>query len=333
LQHVNNFRGIAILLIVFNHSFSGVKHDFFIMKILYCILDNITVLFVFIAGYLFSFLSKKFTYSLYLEKKITNVFLPYIFVSIPAVLLYLLKVKMEHRWIDMNWFYSSLNVVEQYFYLMVYGAHLGPFWFIPMIVLFYVISPAFYFLSKNSSVLLLSFIVSLGVAFFVGRPEFDDNPFLSFLFFLPAYLFGMLLRLNPSWYMFFADRSFILLSCSIVLSGFFYYFYSPVISSSIDLIVKLLFSFLGFVCCYTFLNYKVKWLDLFARLSFFIYFIHGYFAPVIVILAKKAGLSFGGPAALMWLVLFFLIIISMSLVSYVIAKVIFKNKSKIFIAA
>ncbi len=333
LQFVNNFRGIAILLVVLNHAFRGVEHDFFLTKILYAILDNVTVLFVVVAGYLFSVISKDFNFLSYLKNKVLMVLLPYLFISTPAALLYLLKMKTEHWWIDMEWFYSQLNIIEQYFYLMSYGAHLGPFWFVPMIILFYFLSPILYLLSKNNGALFLVFLPSLAVSIYLGRPEYNENPFFSLLFFMPAYLFGMLLKSNPDLYSGWGKSSTFVLLLGLFISGCFYHFYGELASSSVDIVIKLLFSLVGFSCCYTLLNCKVKWLDLFARLSFFLYFIHGYFAAIIAIVTQKLDLAFCGPAALFWLVIFFIVIVFLSLSAFVVAKVIFKDKSKFFVAA
>lgn len=333
LQFVNNFRGIAILLVVLAHAFRGVEHDFFLTKILYAILGNVTVLFVVVAGYLFSVISKEFHFLNYLKNKALIVLLPYFFVSIPAVLIYIFKVKTEHWWIDMEWFYSQLSIIEQYLYLMAYGGHLGPFWFVPMIVLFYFLSPILYFLSKHDVVLLLVFLSSLVLSIYLGRPEFNENPFFSLLFFMPAYLFGMLLKSNSSWYKVLGSSSVFALILGLVASGCYYHFYGELASSSIDIVIKLFFSLVGFSCCYTFLNHKVKWLDLFARLSFFLYFTHGYFAAAIDILFQKIGFSFDGQAAILWIIIFFAVIIFLSLSIFVLVKVIFKDKSKFFVAA
>ena len=90
VAHVHNFRGLAISLIVAVHCLSifdwsaspGLERW---LKIL---LLNATVFFLFIAGYLFQHLSARFHYPSYLQTKFRNVVLPYLVVSIPALILF-----------------------------------------------------------------------------------------------------------------------------------------------------------------------------------------------------------------------------------------------------
>jgi len=89
LRYIHNFRAIAILLIVAGHCVLGLtwgNYKYPLFKNLFIIiLMNGTVLFVFIAGFLFQHLSSNFSYQKYLLKKNKYVILPYIICSIPAI--------------------------------------------------------------------------------------------------------------------------------------------------------------------------------------------------------------------------------------------------------
>ena len=89
LRYVHNFRGLAILMIVAGHIaglLTFVAHPG-LNAAIQSLTINGSVYFVFIAGFLFQFLSRKYQYNRYLEKKVKNVILPYVLVSIPAILL------------------------------------------------------------------------------------------------------------------------------------------------------------------------------------------------------------------------------------------------------
>jgi fucose 4-O-acetylase-like acetyltransferase len=89
LRYVHNFRGFAIILIVLSHLLGFLKWETGTENwqvIWNVIFRNGTVYFVFIAGFLFQHLSKKYEYRDYLKKKFSNVILPYLIISISAVL-------------------------------------------------------------------------------------------------------------------------------------------------------------------------------------------------------------------------------------------------------
>ena len=85
LRYVHNFRAVAIVIIVAGHAVVTLGRDAqpAQMDFLLDLLDNGTVLFVFIAGFLFEHLSRKFEYRSYLRKKLLNVIVPYLLISAP----------------------------------------------------------------------------------------------------------------------------------------------------------------------------------------------------------------------------------------------------------
>ncbi|MGH1378016.1 MAG: acyltransferase family protein [Alphaproteobacteria bacterium] len=330
-QFMNNYRGIAILMVMLAHSISTVKSikplETNIVSLVDLHMDNCTLLFVAVAGYFFSVLSSNYSYLPFLKNKFKAVVCPYFFISIPMITLYIFNFKHNHRWIDLNWFHESLDPLSQYLLLMLTGAHLGPLWFVPMIIIFYVVSPIFIFIQNNRS-LLVSFIFSLGIAVYLGRPGLNENTFHSFAYFLPAFFLGMLLSEKKNWYECISKYSDLLLLSYVVLVSAIYL--NIEVNSSIDLFIKLTLAFLMFAFLFKRLNYKVPWLDLFARLSFYLFFIHGYFTGLARMIFRKSTFEVEEVSAF---ILVFIYIVFMSLSSYVVCKLILKDKTKIILGA
>ena len=89
LGYIHNFRGIAILFVVGGHILlSWPENEHPLAKdVLYSIWQNGTVLFVFIAGYLFQYLIGKYRTFDYWKKKLRYVILPYLLISGPAIII------------------------------------------------------------------------------------------------------------------------------------------------------------------------------------------------------------------------------------------------------
>ena len=86
LHFIDYFRAIAIVLIVAGHCIFWGKPQGIIRQTNLYLFTGGTFLFVFIAGFLFQYLSYKFEYKSYLIKKWNNVVLPYIITLIPVVI-------------------------------------------------------------------------------------------------------------------------------------------------------------------------------------------------------------------------------------------------------
>ncbi|WP_284378951.1 acyltransferase family protein [Litoribrevibacter albus] len=328
MQYLNNFRGGAILAILFIHSISTISiGDSLFLSVLSKTLSGATFLFVMISGYFFARFSDGFKYFSYLKDKLAFVLVPYVVLSFPAAMIYVLGFKSSHTWMDMSWF-GSLSSIEQYTYLLMTGAHLGPLWFIPMMVMFYLFSPVFFEIC-NKSLVLPVFVFSVIVSFIIGRPQFDNSPFLSFLYFLPAYILGFVIFYYHEVLVWFSKKSvlllFLVLFMNLALSIYF-----SVVDNHVSVFYQVVFSFLLLAVFYRYYNYRLRWLDLFARLSFFIFFIHGYFSGLFRAGYKK--IDYSGFEVL--LVLFaFLVTVFLSLSVFVFLKLLLKNKTKTFIGA
>jgi len=185
LGYIHSFRALAILFIVAGHSidfFSWSEADSTIERLLRILVSNGSVLFVFIAGYLFQHLAMKYQAKKYFIAKLKNVILPYFLVSIPAIAIFVFVIPRETVW---QGFYDDPQWLQiAYFYLT--GMHLAPLWFIPMITLFYLVAPLLVFADKNKHfywILPITIVASC----FISR----GLPHQSFIHFFSVYLLGM----------------------------------------------------------------------------------------------------------------------------------------------
>ncbi len=188
LNYIHYFRGFAILIILGIHvrMVYPWADDDFSKQLLITLLDNGTVLFVFIAGFLFQYLSHKFEYLPYLKRKFKFVVLPYILVSLPAIIN---RLFLEPGTWEPDFLMDSSSLVKGA-YLIATGKHLGPFWFIPMIILFYIISPLFVAIDKPWFYKFL-FPVIIIATLFTYRFGYFSNSVDSAIHFLPVYIFGI----------------------------------------------------------------------------------------------------------------------------------------------
>ncbi|WP_185154133.1 acyltransferase [Fulvivirga sp. M361] len=191
LNYIHNLRGLAILFILGVHcrtSF-GWGDNTFSEKFWFSILVYGTIIFVFIAGFLFQHVHRaKFDYKTYLKKKFTYVILPYVIVSIPA-LINKLFFDGHQPWQSDDYLTSS--VIYKVGYMLVTGKHMGPFWFIPMITLIYIISPLLIYLDRTRYFYKFLFPFVFVSGLFLYDFGYNVNTWISFLYYIPVYLFGM----------------------------------------------------------------------------------------------------------------------------------------------
>jgi len=191
LRYIHNFRGLAILLIVVGHlSVFFIDEPIDGLPIIYTILKNGSTYFIFIAGFLFQFLSKKYNYTSYLKNKLFNVVLPYILISIPAIILCLFKNEPYYPSSSFTSSFSEWPLFYKVIILYITGGHFFHFWFMPMIFLFYLFSPLFIWLDKNPKCYrILPLLICLSVI--IPRPQDDLFIFQNFVHFIPTYILGM----------------------------------------------------------------------------------------------------------------------------------------------
>ncbi len=197
LKEVHRLRAIAIFIVVSTHCLPLFKMqgDGWAMALFHSLITNGTVYFMFIAGLLFEHQSVKFRFYPYLKKKLHYVIIPYVVVSMPVLLIDAIQGSGIFNPADAHhWPTLFQNVVAA----LLSGAIIEPpFWFIPMIAVFYLLAPALLWITRLRYFGIL-LPVTVILASFSHRPTALDHVWQSFPYFLPAYLYGMWFRTNYS---------------------------------------------------------------------------------------------------------------------------------------
>lgn len=347
LNYIHYFRGLAILFIVGLHAAVTLIWDdrFLQRKALIVLFNNGTVLFVFIAGYLFYHLNKnKFNYFDYLKKKFLYVILPYLFVSIPALFdkFYFSKVG-DHWW--MNHEFVEHSTVAKVFFLLLTGRHMGVFWFIPMISVVYIFAPLILKFAKTQLFLyLVPVLVVLGL--FTFRFGYYANIALSLEYFVPVYLFGIwVYRLKD--FIFGHAKAFLIILgvafVAITLAEFFEWLpFSETISLRDVKYTIYRFNWNKFkmhIFCVGALVYffqqpeaNYSFLKLMGDYSFGVFFVHLYVIQVFRLLDRGGYLRISPPNVIIFIAYFAVVVlITLGLVKLV--RVVMKDKSRYFVGS
>ena len=292
LNYINIFRGLAILLIVAGHTMQFGDNSSLIHKINCEIVCGGTALFIFISGFLFQHLSGKFEYKNYLKKKWTNVLLPYFITSLVGIGFCFVYPQTYGNSFD------GLNPLIQIPMFLTTGRiHNTPTWFIPMIVLFFFCSWVLLKLEQKGwlyKLLPLMFLITL----MYPRIDVDYNSiinlsytqkyfacvgyiFKGFIHFFSLYVFGMFCSKYKEVIDIFYRKRLLLWLIMICLSSLdvFLNYHNIYTNYTISKTV-LTMLILGYLKHYDdwitkkeFLN---KALDITAKYSFGLFFIHWY---------------------------------------------------------
>lgn len=289
LQYINRFRGVAILFVIIGHCVALIYKGDVMSRVLSVIWVEGTTMFLLISGFLFQHLKHKYETGKFYKNKVSNVLAPYILISIPAILMYVLELKKDHQWILTPDFYA-LPSYSKVFMFYLTGAHLGPLWYIPMIFLFFLIAPLLLKIDKHSRLYwLLPFLLIL--SFLIPRPENNSNPIQAFVHYLSIYLLGMFMsRYKKIIFNVFSKKAIlgtvvaftIFLSYLIFLGFSSLFFVQKILLSAV--LIYLLFRFEGVENKLTKKTFSS--LDYLGAISFGLFFLHGYLLG-----ALKMGLS------------------------------------------
>ena len=168
LLYINYLRAFAIILIVAGHTLLWGKYGTTIRLTNLFLFKGGTLLFVFIAGFLFQYLAYKFEYKKYLITKLKNVILPYCITMFPVAIVFAVRLhNPEH-------FLYSYPPIIRFINVMFVGQIInGPLWFVPMIAIFFLLAPVLLKL-KNYRIVWFSVIIcSLASTILLHRPGFE----------------------------------------------------------------------------------------------------------------------------------------------------------------
>lgn len=276
LSHIHNFRAYAILGIVGAHSLHAFQWNDspFVFEFFDTIFNQSSVLFFFIAGFMFQYLGDRFEKWAYWKKKFKNVIVPYLLLSIPSIYYYTTIGLQDNVW---SGFYDY-PLYKQAFYFLITGKHLAPFWFVPTIALFYMAAPLLIRADRDRRIYFLLPMFMM-ISFFIGR-DGQYGPINKAAYLFSVYLFGMFSSVYHDKILEFVKKyQWVLLGCililiagNLVVDGKERYFQYAL---KVAMCPMLLFYFDR-------AESLVKGrLDYLAHISFGIFFIHAYVLPVI----------------------------------------------------
>ncbi|ART80401.1 acyltransferase family protein [Oceanisphaera avium] len=287
LSSINWFRGIAIIFVVMGHvhltTFAGMEYN-------YDFMSNGTFFFVLIAGFLFHYLKEKFQYTDYIRKKFKFVVLPYLFVLIPGVLLAIYYYVNGLTWFKADEIPEVQNLVYYVFYLITHGGTvIGPLWFIPMICIFFVVSPVIKMIMESRYFGLITTVFFL----FTLTSDRPELPELSFIYWLGVYLLGGYLSANYSVIQTHSKKILVVSTLALIVWSFIE---TSLVSHSDILKLIKTFVFMSLFCIIEDKNIELKVFDVLAKYSFGIFFLHGYILQAF----QRAVVPIAGANFLVW---------------------------------
>jgi Uncharacterized protein conserved in bacteria len=275
------FRAFAIVNIFFIHVWrlpSSKQFDsasFLVAGLRELAFHGSTIYFLFISGFLFFFLaSKTFSAQRHYWRKFKYVVVPYIIWSLIALLVSAM-LDVDHRLSSQPNAWEGLKTTV---HILLNGNAVFVFWFIPVIVCLFIISPFFLKLSKRSFTVV---VAVAGVLPLLGTRTGADLSVGQFLYFAPSFLFGGWVFQHYERFQFFIRRYKIPLLSVFVISSFLivYVTYYSVslpyikVEESLFYIQKMAATcFVIYLLLYA--RQHMGLVDLLAKFSFAIYFTH-----------------------------------------------------------
>jgi len=318
LRYIHNFRGIAILFVVGGHAYLTLswKAGSPSQKFFDAFWQNGSVLFVFIAGFLFQHLSWKFEYKKYLQSKLSNVLIPYLIISAPEIIYRLYTNKFMDFSVTENPDILHWSLLHKLSYMLFQGAHLPQLWFVPMIFLFYLIAPILIYMDRHPK-LYWTLILTVVISILVERRPFSNIPKM-FVHFFSVYQFGMFISHYKNKFLEVAKKYWILLSVLTVLFFSLTMIYYSSEAYPLSYIHKMFFCMFFLYWGWRLDKYLPKFLGYLAEISFGIFFIHYYFNIAYYTLAQHyfPSAKIGNPLTWM-LCMIFVILGSMAFIELI----------------
>ncbi len=289
LNYINVFRALAILLILAGHTLQIGDKGTLLNRLSVEIFTGGTALFIFISGFLFQHLSYKFEYKNYMVKKWKNVIVPYMITAIPGIILCFTIPQIYKNPFDGLNYFAQIGI-----FLTTGRVHNVPAWFIPMIVIFFILSYLLLYLEKKNILYkLLPILIAVTVLIPRGdiEPEWVSNldylhkyfaylkyVLSGFIHFTSMYVLGMYLSKYKEKIDILYDKRLILIFLMLVSTASDIYFNN--INGTISKIFLTLIV-LGYLKHY---DEQIKSfekinnaLDVIAKYSFGLFFIHWYY--------------------------------------------------------
>ncbi|WP_160710978.1 acyltransferase family protein [Chitinophaga solisilvae] len=328
LNYIHHFRGVAILYVVASHVVVDWAPDSNTARIIGVLMQNVTILFLFIAGYLFQHLSGKFEYRDYMKKKVQHVICPYLFLSAIIITARLVFNSIPEPTLRQHPDFGQWPHWEQAAYYLLRGTHMQQLWFIPMITMYYVIAPFFIYIDRHPRLyyLLIPFYI---ISLLVHRSDLSHT-FTMAIHFLSVYLFGMFLSHYKEQYLAFAKKYWLLITVMAPLFWVLTYYAPSGIYDSVDFTQKLLFCCFFIYWLWKLDKYMPSFIHVLATLSFGIYYVHYFFVMLLRGLSNRF-FHHGIPGTLLNWVICLILTTVMSVILLKLVKRIAGDKSKYFV--
>lgn len=343
---IQNFRAIAILIIVLGHSFgvSGVSINSYSEIFVRNLFSGGTTLFVFVSGMIFTLIfSKQMIFTSYIKRRSLRLLLPYLILSIIPMALHIYTKNPIS-----NGFFlppEQASFVQQYIIpvikYLVTGRFMTAYWYIPFAMLLFCMAPVvmkFLELKIRSQCFLL--VIALCIASFSHRPIDNINHLHSLMFFFPVYLLGAFVAQRRAVVLPVLNRHLPLLILMVAVICSIQSFYGHVGSyhknlfeyQGLDLMLiqKLFLSLVLLTLFDSGLLGDSKITKILADMSFSIFFIHPYLIFIFRNISKKFDfvLNYGGWISYVLLSIFF---VTFSCLLAFLFKILLKNNSKYLI--
>jgi peptidoglycan/LPS O-acetylase OafA/YrhL len=295
LGYLHSFRGFAIINIVFIHAFAFAFYDYnnssmdlknpYIMAS-ELIFHNSTIYFAVISGLLFSIVLKSKGYKKFYISKFKNVLLPYLFLT----LLFSIYIELpDNPFVLRTDFSSYLNDAV---YNFITGKALFPFWYIPVLVFIYLLTPLVDYMmnSKKWGTFLILFIIFLPLV--TSRLELadtTDQDYISIstiLYFMGAYAGGMYFGVHPEAHFNWVKKNRVWFILVALLSSLAILYFKIIdmdkigfwsLISTLFYIQKMSLAALVIVLFKNLGEKQPRWLVPLANNAFSIYFLHAFF--------------------------------------------------------
>lgn len=188
------FRAVAILLIILGHSWGQWKAEGMLAEMFANLAFGNTALFVFISGFFFhAVFYKKFVYGIFMKKKTMAILVPYL-VMMGLFIFYHFLVMGGTVNFPINLIQNDLIQPWLAALARLLTGH-GPMalWYIPFIMIVFVLSPIFLvFIKTNTKLALVITLIFFVIAFLLHRPLMVVNPVHSLFYFIPFYMLGII---------------------------------------------------------------------------------------------------------------------------------------------
>lgn len=293
LNSFNYFRALAILSIVANHSLpiSGWQIDTAGERFFANLVIGGSTLFVFISGFLFHHVHyPRFSYLPFLQRKFRNIFIPYLFLSIPPIIYFVFfKTWAPHQELfftgQPDLYHAYLRPILMY---LATGSVIASFWYIPFIMTVFVFSPLLVaFIKWRPAARITTVVLLLIHALFVQCPVGNLLVPQWVAYHLPTFLLGIVVSIHRDFFyrLLHAREGYLLLLTLLFawLQARYYpgygslhkAFFQPALPD-VQMLQKICLSFFLIIYLHRYESSSFTPLAVMAETSFAIYFLHSF---------------------------------------------------------